>query len=215
MLGRARPALYSTGVKLIGLTGGIASGKSLVSEFWRELDVTVLDADAVYHELITPQAGEASPLARAIGDRFPGVLTAAGTIDRATLGKRVFGAPEELETLGTIAHPAVAQEVARRAASLAAAGKAFTIYDVPLLFERGLEVGMDGVILVWVPKEIQIERLMARDGIDEATALEKIGSQMPVAEKRARAAWIIDNSGSPEETRQQVDEIWRHITRTV
>lgn len=194
-----------------GLTGGIASGKSAVSQTLRGLGAEVLDADAVYHELIAPRDGRASDLARAIGERFDGVIRSDGSIDRAALGARVFADPAELAALGAITHPAVAVEVAQRVAALSGRGLPAAVYDVPLLYERSLAEGMHGVIVVWVPRELQIERLMARDGIDRDAAEQKIATQLPLDEKRARATWVIDNSGPPSETRRQTEQLWRQI----
>ncbi len=198
-------------MELIGLTGGIASGKSTVSNTLRQLGAELLDADAVYHELIAARDGHPSPLAATIGERFPGVLTANGSIDRCALGARVFGDPAELAALSAIAHPAVAQSGAQRVAELAARGVPVAVYDVPLLYERNLAAGMAGVILVWVPRAIQLERLMARDGIDGAAAERKLATQMSLDGKRDRATWVIDNSGTPESTRRQAEELWQRI----
>jgi dephospho-CoA kinase len=199
-------------VQLIGLTGGIASGKSTVRKMLVELGAHVLDADAVYHDLIQPQAGAASPLAQQIGARFPGVVGPTGELDRKQLGELVFKDAGEREALGRITHPAIAQETARRIQELAAAGVSRVVYDVPLLFERGLEGGMQGVIVVWVPESVQLERLMARDQMTHEAALQRVRSQMSIEEKRGLATWVIDNRGSREETRAQVERLWRQIS---
>lgn len=199
-------------IQLVGLTGGIASGKSTVSKMLRELGAEVIDADQVYHDLIAPQDGTPSPLAQQIGDRFKGALLPTGEVDRASLGKRVFGNPEALSQLGEITHPAVAMEVAKRVAALAEQGVPQVIYDVPLLYERNLQQGLHRVVVVWVPRELQLARLMARDGIDEAAAERKLASQMPLDRKRDMADHVIDNSGSHEQTRAQVEALWRELT---
>lgn len=199
-------------MQLIGLTGGIASGKSTVSTMLRDLGAQVIDADAVYHALIEPKDGHPSPLALQIAQRFQGVLDPEGKIDRPALGARVFGDPEALKALGHITHPAVALAVSERVAALGAQGVKRVVYDVPLLYERGLHEGMHAVIVVWVPREVQLQRLMNRDRIDRASAARKIASQMSLDEKRDRADYVIDNSQSREETRAQVAVVWRRIS---
>lgn len=198
-------------MRLFGLTGGIASGKSTVSDMLGDLGVQVIDADAVYHDLIAPIATGPSPLAQAVQARFGGVLTTAGELDRTELGGRVFGKPEELAALGEITHPAVAREAARRVTTLMEHGATEIVYDVPLLYERNLESAMEAVIVVWVSREVQRQRLMQRDGIDTAEADRRLASQMPLDEKRDRADRVIDNSGSLEETQRQVETTWAEL----
>ncbi|MFC1611195.1 dephospho-CoA kinase [Myxococcota bacterium] len=198
-------------MKLIGLTGGIASGKSTVRAMLRDLGAEVLDADAVYHELIAPrQQGEPSPLARQIEGRFPGVLGRDGVIDRSKLGPRVFADTEERRALEAIAHPAVTHEVERRIQELREAGCGLVVYDVPLLFERGLQERMDGVIVVWTSPEAQMARLVKR-GISPREVEQRLTSQLPMDEKRRRATWVIDNDGNLDETREQVERVWGEI----
>lgn len=204
---------YVTRMRVVGLTGGIASGKSTVRRVLEEHDVRVLDADAIYHELITPLDGEPSSLARQVAERFPGVLADDGNLDREALGRVVYASEDERRALEAITHPAVAQEVGRRTQALREAGCSLVIYDVPLLYERRLETGMDGVIVVWVPEAIQIERLVARDGISEDDAGRRLSAQLPLDEKKRRANWVIDNSGTLDQTRQQVDRLWNDIRR--
>ncbi len=199
-------------MQLIGLTGGIASGKSTVSRMLRKSGATVLDADAIYHELIQPRGGgEPSPLAAQIAERFPGVLQKDGEIDRKLLGERVFGDADALRALGELTHPAVAKEVARRVEELSGQGLSRLVYDVPLLFERGLEKGMTAVITVWIPRELQLKRLMERDNLDPEAAERRLASQMSLDEKREKSDYVIDNSRSLDETRDQVDEVWDAI----
>jgi dephospho-CoA kinase len=201
-------------VRIFGLTGGIASGKSTVAAMLRELGAELIDADAVYHDLIEPKDGAPSELAARIGERFPGVLGANGVLDRRALGARVFADKGELQALGAITHPAVAAESARRVGELAARGVTRVVYDVPLLYERGLDKGMEGVIVVWVPRATQLARLIPRDGISPDAAEQRLASQLPLDEKRARATWVVDNSGAREDTRRQVQQIWRGILAT-
>jgi dephospho-CoA kinase len=198
-------------MKLIGLTGGIASGKSTVSKMLRALGASVIDADAVYHDLLAPRDdGAPSDTARAIAARFPGVLRADGTIDRKLLGERVFDDAAAREALNGITHPRVALETARRLGELQTS---HVVYDVPLLYERGLEAGMQGVIVVWVPRDVQLARLVQRDALSRDAAEKRLAAQMPLDDKRAMATWVIDNSGSVDETRRRVEDLWRNIVR--
>ena len=198
-------------MRVIGLTGGIASGKSTVSKLLIEHGLPVLDADSIYHSLLEPRAGKPSALALSIGEQFEGVLQEDGTINRPKLGEMVFGHPEKLKLLSSLTHPAVGLGFGQRIAELRDAGEACAIYDVPLLFENGLEAGLDGVVVVWVPREIQLTRLCKRDGITKAQAEARLASQGNLDEKRDRATWVIDNSGAPEVTADQVTQLLKHI----
>lgn len=194
-----------------GLTGGIASGKSTVRRMLAERGVHLIDADAVYHALIRPVEGVASPLAQRIEHRFPGVLEADGSLNRKVLGARVFSDPSERLALEELTHPAVAEAVGEKIRELRAAGVEHIFYDVPLLFERGLDKGMAGVVVVWAPRHLQLARLIQRDQLNAEEAEQRINAQMPIDKKRDRATWVIDNSGSLDETEAQVDEIWSEI----
>jgi dephospho-CoA kinase len=190
---------------LYGLTGGIASGKSTVSRMLRELGAQVLDADVIAREVVEP----GTPGLAAIAERFPGVLTPEGRLDRVKLGARVFADATERAALNAIVHPRVGEAFLEKLQALAAQGVERVIYDVPLLIENGLQHGMDGVVLVWVPRQVQKARLMARDGLDEAAAEARLAAQLPLEDKRPHATWLIDNSGDLALTRAQVEKTWR------
>jgi dephospho-CoA kinase len=192
-------------VKLYGLTGGIASGKSTVSRMLRELGAHVLDADVIAREVVEP----GTPGLKAVAERFPGVLDPDGRLDRAKLGARVFGDPQERAALNALLHPLIGQQFMLRTQALAEQGVERVLYDAPLLIENRLHLGMDGVVLVWVPREVQKARLMARDGLDEAAAEARLAAQLPLDEKRQHATWVVDNSGELGTTRVRVEEVWR------
>lgn len=192
-------------MKLYGLTGGIASGKSTVSRMLRELGAQLLDADVIAREVVEP----GTPGLQAVAERFPGVLDADGRLDRARLGARVFGDPRERAALNAILHPLIGQRFLLRTQALAGQGVERVIYDAPLLIENRLHEGMDGVVLVWVPREVQKARLRARDGLDEAAAEARLAAQLPLDEKRLHATWLVDNSGELGATRARVEEVWR------
>ncbi len=192
-------------MRLYGLTGGIASGKSTVSRMLRELGAQVLDADAIAREVVEP----GTPGLAEVAARFPGVLGPDGRLDRAKLGARVFADPAERAALNALLHPRIGQAFLEKTQALATQGTQRVIYDAPLLIENGLHAGMDGVVLVWVPRELQKARLRARDGLDEQAAEARLAAQLPLDEKRAHATWIVDNSGELAATRAQVEEVWR------
>jgi dephospho-CoA kinase len=194
-------------VRLVGLTGGIGSGKSTVSEMFRALGATIIDADQVAREVVRP--GE--PALEEIARRFQGTLDASGQLDRAALAARIFSDPAERAALNAILHPRIQAEVQRRTEALAAAGVEQVLYDAALLIENGLHHAMEAVIVVWVPPELQRTRLTARDGLSQAEAEMRIAAQAPLDAKRALATWVVDNAGTKEQTRQQVVAIWKAL----
>jgi dephospho-CoA kinase len=198
-------------MQLWGLTGGIASGKSTVHGMLTQLGAQIVDADAVYHALLRPEGDAPSPLAHALAAAFPGVLQADGHIDRRALGAQVFEDPAARARLEALTHPAVAEAVTARLQALAERGCPHAVYDVPLLYERDMHARFAGVMLVWVPRAVQLARLMARNGLDAAAAAARIAAQLPLDGKRQHARWIIDNSGDRATTQQQVVAIWQAI----
>ena len=192
-------------MNIYGLTGGIASGKSTVSRMLRVLGAEVLDADVIAREVVEP----GTPGLQAVAERFPGVLDASGRLDRAKLGARVFGDPKERAALNAILHPLIGQQFLLRTQELAERGLERVIYDAPLLIENRLHEAMNGVVLVWVPREVQKARLMGRDSLDEAAAEARLAAQLPLDEKRQHATWLVDNSGDLGTTRARVEEVWR------
>lgn len=197
-------------MRVVGLTGGIASGKSTVSAMFRDLGAPVIDADQVARDVVEPGTPGLEEVAR----RFAGVVDASGQLDRVALGQRIFADPAERRALEAIVHPRIREEVARRTEALARAGARVVLYDAALLIENGLHRGMDGVILVAVPEAVQRARLAARDGLDEAAISARLAAQLPLADKRAHATWVVDNGGSLDETRAQVRRIWEEIQRS-
>ncbi|WP_224361934.1 dephospho-CoA kinase [Hyalangium versicolor] len=194
-------------MRVYGLTGGISSGKSTVARMLRDLGAHVLDADVFARQVVEP----GTPGLAAVAARFPNVLTPEGRLDRVKLGARVFADPTERAALNAIVHPLVGQAFLEKIQELAAQGVERAIYDVPLLIENGLQGGMNGVILVWVPRALQKARLMARDGVDDAAAEARLAAQLPLDEKRPHATWIVDNSGDLASTRAQVEQVWQAV----
>ncbi len=190
---------------VFGLTGGIASGKSTVTRMLRELGAHVLDADVLAREVVEP----GTPGLAAVAARFPGVVGPDGRLDRVKLGARVFADADERAALNALIHPRVREAFLARVQALDAQGVERVIYDVPLLIESGMHTWLEGVAVVWVPRDLQKARLMARDGLDAAAAEARLAAQLPLEEKRAHATWLIDNSGDLASTRAQVEAVWR------
>jgi dephospho-CoA kinase len=184
----------------LGLTGSIGMGKSTVAAMFEELGVPVFDADAAVHRL----QGEGGRLVAAIEAMFPDTTGPKG-VDRTVLGEAVLSDPRALKQLEALVHPAVGEE---RAAFLAAHGQApLVVFDVPLLFETGGESRVDKVAVVSAPADIQRTRVLARPGMTEARLDAILARQMPDAEKRARADFVIPTGGSIAETRAAVAAI--------
>ncbi|QJC51477.1 dephospho-CoA kinase [Paenibacillus albicereus] len=187
----------------IGLTGGIASGKSTVSRMLRERGAFVSDADEAARAVVEPGEPALGDIVRAFGD---GVLQPDGRLDRAALGRIVFGQPDKLRRLEGILHPAIRRRMQEEMEQAERHRPDRLVFaDIPLLFETGQDKAYDGVLTVYAPADVQLERLMKRSGMDEAEARRRIGLQLDLEEKRLRADWVIDNGGSEEETRLQVE----------
>ncbi|MBI2893187.1 MAG: dephospho-CoA kinase [Deltaproteobacteria bacterium] len=192
-------------MRVIGLTGGIASGKSTVSGMLRQMGVPVVDADLLARQAVAP----GTPAEREIREVFgAGVFRPDGSLDRQGLGDLVFADPAARARLNAIVHPFILARSQEELRALSEAGHGIAVYDAALILENGLGGAMDGLIVVSVPQEVQLARLRARDGIDEATAMARIRAQLPLAQKAARADWLIDNSKSLDETRRHVELVW-------
>jgi len=194
-------------VKLVGLTGGVGSGKSTVAAMLRELGATVVDADEAAHAVYEPGTQGFAAVVREFGEKF----VSDGRIDRKRLGELVFKDADARQRLNAIVHPLVREWMAARTAEAAERGAGVVVQDVPLLFENGLERLFPVVVLVWVPREVQIDRLVSGRGFSRERASEVIAAQMPIDEKRARAQHMIDNSGATALTLAQVQRLWDEL----
>ena len=194
---------------VLGLTGSIGMGKSTAAGFFAEAGVPVHDADAVVHRLYE---GEAVP---AVEAAFPGT-THDGQVDRGRLGQRVLGDPAALKRLEAIVHPLVRRDEKRFLADAEAAGAAVVVLNIPLLFESGGDRRCDAVVVVSAPATMQRERVMSRPGMTEEKLARVLAQQMPDAEKRRRADFVVDSSQDFDSTRAQVRAILnkaKHLPR--
>ncbi|HVO56377.1 MAG TPA: dephospho-CoA kinase [Dongiaceae bacterium] len=194
-----------------GLTGGIASGKSVVAAILRELGFPVIEADRVAHEAIEPGRPAYEEVLAKFGRE---ILDPDGKINRARLGAIVFNDRDKLQALNSIVHPRVEEELARRFAVWQQEGRhAAAFVEAALIYEAGLDKRLDGVIVAWCQPEQQLARLKER-GMSEAEARKRIAAQMPVKDKLALATERIDCSGALSETRQQVEALARKLWAT-
>jgi len=193
----------------VGLTGGIASGKSAVAKMFQERGAYLIDFDELAHFVEEPD----QPAWKAIVDYFGSdILNDDQTINRVALGLIVFADHEKLSILNSIVHPAVFEEWRRRIDDLYEIDPcAVVVSDIPLLIEVGMQDKVDIVILVYASPEVQIERLMDRNGYSREEAVKRLASQMPIDDKIPYADIVIDNQDSPDETREIVYEIWDDI----
>ncbi|UFS71525.1 dephospho-CoA kinase [Geomonas sp. RF6] len=193
-------------MRIIGLTGGIASGKSTVSAILEEVGCVIIDADLIAREVVQP--GE--PAYRSIVATFgEGVLSPDGTLDRKALGRLVFSDPEARRALERITHPAIAERSLERLASCRRAGESVVFYVAPLLIEAGALSRVTELWVVYVDEETQLSRLMEREGVSREEAQGRISAQMPMEEKKGYAAIVIDNRGTKEALREEVLRLWR------
>jgi dephospho-CoA kinase len=195
--------LTGRGLELIGLTGGIASGKSTVARLIAERGIPVLDADQLAREAVEPGQPALAEIARL----WPEVITVEGRLDRRRLGAIVFADAGARGRLEAILHPCIAALAEAQAAALAARGHRLAFYEASLLVETGRHRDFDGLVVVTVRPETQVARALARDGMSADEARARIAAQLPLAQKVAVATHVIDNEGSREATTAQVNEL--------
>jgi dephospho-CoA kinase len=200
-----RPA---SGTRIVGLTGNIASGKSVVADMLAQRGATIIDADDLSREAVVP----GSPALAAIVARWgKSVLSDDGTLDRAALRKTVFHDRSELVALNEIVHPEVARLREQQMKAARARGDRVVVSVIPLLFERHLADEFDYIVLVDAPRAVRLDRIVRDRGLEEAEAMDMIASQMPAELKRARADWVIENAGSRKELESEVDRLWNEL----
>ncbi|MCL6593008.1 MAG: dephospho-CoA kinase [Alicyclobacillus sp.] len=196
---------------IIGLTGGIATGKSTVSHMLRELGAYVVDADTWARRVVEPGT---PGWAEVVAEFGPGVLQPDGSIHRPALARLVFHDAAARQRLNALTHPRIrAGMQAESAARLAQHPEEPVVWDVPLLFEGETLHLVDVTVLVYTDETTQLQRLMARNQLTEDEALARIRAQMPIEEKRRLADYVIDNRGTLEQTREQVRQLWDILRR--
>lgn len=192
------------GFAIVGLTGGIGSGKSTVAGFFAELGIPIVDADRVAREVVEPGTEGLAEVVAFFGDE---VLDRNGSLDRAKLGERVFEDGEARKKLESILHPRIAALSTQRLAALASEGHPYAIYEAALLVENRSQRMMSALIVVAVDEVTQRARVQARGGLDADAVRARIASQLPLAEKVRVADFVIENNGSLDETRRRVVEV--------
>lgn len=192
---------------LVGLTGGIGSGKSTVSAALAERGAVIVDADAIVRDVQQP----GSPVLQQLAERFgPQVIAADGSLDRAAVAAVAFSDPEALKDLNKIVHPAVGAEMTARVMAQRDTDHV-VVMDIPLLTENPRE-GLQGVIVVDVPTDLQVERLVRFRGFDEADAMARIGKQATRQQRLDTATFVVDNSGDLDALAAQIDALWVYLT---
>jgi dephospho-CoA kinase len=194
-------------VILVGLTGGIGSGKSTVSALLVERGAVVIDADAIVREVQEPGSPVVAELAARFGDD---ILRADGALDRQALADKVFANPEAVKALNKIVHPAVGKEMARRVNAELGTTR-IVVLDIPLLAENPRD-NLQGTIVVDVPVDVQVERLVRWRGFDEADARARIARQATREQRLALATFVVDNSGTRDDLLPQLDALWAWLT---
>lgn len=193
---------------LLGLTGGIASGKSTVSRVFKAAGYPVVDADVIARRIVEPGRPALARIVQAFG---PQVLREDGKLNRAKLGEIVFSNPRRLEALNQINRPYLRAAINQALAQAKAGGASIVVGDIPLLYEADYADAFDGIAVVTVNPDVQLARLMTRDGLTEVEAKDRIASQIPLAKKAALADFVIDNNGKSEATIAQAKALIRQL----
>lgn len=196
---------------IVGLTGGLATGKSTVAKYFENLGAKVLDADAVVRELYVPGGDVWKKLVKAFGR---GILMPDRSVDRKKLAAIVFSNRATLNRLNRIVHPSVLKRIQEEIKDFSASQDwGILVLNVPLLYESGLQKVCDKTVVVTARQRTQLDRLFLRDGMAREEASKRIAAQLPLADKAKRADFVIDNDGGLENTREQVLAIWSELAR--
>lgn len=193
---------------IIGLTGGIASGKSTVSKKLARLGAAIIDADCIAREIVEPGQTAWAQIVAYFGKD---ILLQDGTIDRKKLGRHIFSDAEKRHKLEEITHPEIRTRIRRELAVAREAGRAVAVLDIPLLIEAGWMDMVQQLWLVYIERDIQLERLMRRDNLTAQEAEQRLAAQMSLEDKRKFADVIIDNGGPPEDTEAQIMKAWEEL----
>lgn len=195
---------------IVGLTGGIASGKSTVSSMLTELGAYIIDTDKIAHTVVSPK----QPALLAIAAHFgPKIMLPDGNLNRKMLGDIIFANPEERSCLEKIIHPYIEKQVEKNIGRAEKLGYKIVVIDVPLLFEAGWQHKVDEIWVVYVDLNIQVSRLVARNQLTYVQAIERINAQLDLEEKAKRSQVVIDNNSDIEITKQQVLSAWQIVCK--
>lgn len=193
---------------ILGLTGGIATGKSTVSAMLRERDIPVIDADLIAHEVVEPGKPAYEAIVKHFGKE---ILLPDERINRKDLGEIVFSDEVERQKLNAIVHPEVRRLMREQAEQVERDGAEIVFMDIPLLFESKLQHMVDKIVVVYAPASMQLTRILERDELDEEQAMKRLRAQMPIDQKKTEADFLIDNTGTREETERQVEQMLADI----
>jgi dephospho-CoA kinase len=195
---------------VVGLTGGIASGKSTVAGEFRRRGATIIESDRISRELAMPGSAVGERIVKTFGKE---IVRKDRTIDRKKLGAIVFGDPVKRKLLERITHPAIIRRIRELLRQYRAAGVPVIVLDIPLLFEAGLQGRFGKTVVVWVPEKIQARRLGARDDLSREEVACRLKAQWPLDRKRKLADYVIDNSGGRARVRGEVKKVWQVLTK--
>lgn len=196
---------------VVGLTGGIASGKTFVSNELKRLGAHIIDADVIAREIVEPGRPALAEIVKEFGT---GILKPDATLDRKALAAIVFSDKEKLQILNGITHPRIIERTKALIDEIQSAHKdPLIVVDAAVLIEAGIHGSVDEVVVVLISEEEQMKRLIARDGLTEEEAKKRVASQLPLKEKAGYADYVIDNSNSPEETLKCVQELFLSLTK--
>ena len=195
----------------LGLTGGIATGKTTISNYLKSIDIPVLDADEYARKVVEPGTPGLAEITNTFGEQ---VLRADGSLNRKLLGQIVFNDSSSRQTLNDITHPRIQQMMADELHRLAEQQIPLVILDIPLLLENKNVAGADAVMVVTIPESLQLTRLMQRNNLTEKEAQSRISAKMPLVEKEKLADFVIDNSGTISSTQKQVEKVIQKIRQS-
>ncbi|OYS18605.1 dephospho-CoA kinase [Lactobacillus taiwanensis] len=194
----------------LGLTGGIASGKSTADDFFKKKNIPIIDSDLIAHKIMEVGQAGYQAVVNYFGSK---ILTDNQTINRRKLGEIVFNDQAKLKKLNSLTHPLVHQEIKRQMEQYRLNQEKLVVIDVPLLFESGFESLCDGVLVISISPELQLKRLMKRNNFTEKEALSRINNQMPLSEKEKRATYVVANTGTINDLEKRLSDLLQKIGR--
>ena len=194
--------------KILGLTGGIASGKSTADAFFREKQIPVIDCDQIAHDILNKGEKGYELVLKQFGKR---ILKSDQSINRSALGQIVFDDEKQLETLNRITHPLIFQEIQAKIALNNPSKNSLVVVDAPVLFEANGQKYCDFTLLIAIPESLQMKRLMLRDNLSKGAALKRIRSQMPLSQKEKLADFVINNTGTKQDLKSKLEQLLLEI----